>query len=144
MPRQSSTAPCTVSIAFVSDSENRKLWVAFMAVMSSILDHKSPLDFRLDWQEPPPGRDTESCDLDRRKSQHREKESSSTTFIKSESIYVWGFRQALLVACIIGFLISIRSYDPSHPRPARQGNFSSVCFPTVSSFIVIVHHFTNC
>ncbi len=142
-PLQPFTAPRIVSIALLCDSENRKFMVAFTAVMSSILDHKSSLDFRLDWQEPPPGRDTESFNLDRRKSQHRERESSSTTFIKSESIYVWSFRQALLVACVTVFLISICSYDPSHARPASQSFFSSVCFPTVSRFIVTVHQFTN-
>ncbi len=107
--------------------------------MSSSLKDKSSLDFGSNRKEPPPGRDAESLNLDRRKNAHCERKPSSTTFIRPESTYVSSFRKALLVVCITAFLVSICSYDPSHSCPASQGTFSSVCFPTVSRPVVVVH-----
>lgn len=98
----------------------------------SFLDPKSPMDSGIVRQEQPPGRDAGYLTLDRRKNAHCERESSPTTSKRPKSIYVWSFRNALLVACIPAFLTSISSYDPSHSRPASGGTFSSVCFPTQS------------
>lgn len=98
--------------------------------MSSFDNSKSSLDFVVDRRETSACRDAESLNLDRRKNKHDERDSSTTTSIRPEFPYIWKFRQALLVACITAFLVSISSYDPSHAGPASQDTFSSVCFPT--------------
>ena len=101
--------------------------------MSSFLHPKSSLDFAIDRQDPPsPARDAES--LNPRKNVHSERESSITSFTRSESAKFESFRSALLALCITAFLISIYTYDPSHSRPASsQDIFSSVCFAIVSN-----------
>lgn len=107
--------------------------------MSSPVKVNSSLDFGISREESPPGRDAESFNLDRRKNAHCERMSSSTPFLTPDFIYVGSIGKILLVVCITVFLVSMISYDPSHSRPASQGIFSNVCFPTVSKLIVVVH-----
>ena len=98
--------------------------------MSSFLDSKSTMDFGVD-----PAELASSLNLDRRKNAEGERQSSPTNFGRPESSYLGRTRMALLVACVTAFLISIPSYNPSHPRTASQDVFSSVCFPTVSRLV---------
>ena len=107
--------------------------------MSLSVEAKDSLDFGISGEEPPPERNAETFNLDRRKSAHCERKSSSTPFITPEFIYVGSIGKILLVICITAFVVNMISYDPSHSRPASQGIFSSVCLPTVSRLILVVH-----
>ena len=107
--------------------------------MSSSVEANASLDFGISREESTPDRDAETFNLDRRKNVQCERNSSSTPFMTPEFIHVGSIGKILLVICITAFVVNMISYDPSHSRPASQGIFSSVCFPTVSRLIVVVH-----